>query len=316
MDSLGSIAMFVQVADSGSFSATARQLGLSSSAVGKSVARMEARLGARLFRRSTRHLSLTAEGENFLARCRRILAEVEAAEHELSASAQGPSGKLRISLPRYSGLFDQAILAFMRAYPAVELDLDFSDTLVNVLSDGYDAVVRTGALADSGLASRRLCTFRRLLVAAPAYLARQGRPATPAGLAQHAQLHYRFPATGRLEPWPLAPGDPAPACSLVCNSVEMRVFLAVQGQGIAYLPAFTVGRELAAGQLESVLDEHTQQQATFWLLWPASSHLPSRLRVLIDFLVEQLESGAPPVNPGGGDPLQALPALSEARAQR
>ena len=180
MDSLGSIAMFVQVADSGSFSATARQLGLSSSAVGKSVARMEARLGARLFRRSTRHLSLTVEGENFLARCRRILAEVEAAEQELSASSKGPSGKLRISLPRYSGLFQAAILAFMRAYPAIELDLDFSDSLVNVVSDGFDAVVRTGALEDSGLTRRRLCGFRRLLVAAPAYLAQHGWPATPA----------------------------------------------------------------------------------------------------------------------------------------
>lgn len=293
MDSLGSIAIFVQVADSGSFSATARQLGLSSSAVGKSVARMEARLGARLFRRSTRHLSPTVEGANFLARCRRILAEVEAAEQELSASSKGPSGRLRISLPRYSGLFQAAMLEFMRAYPAVELDLDFSDSLVNVVSNGFDAVVRTGALEDSGLTARRLCTFRRLLVAAPAYLAKQGRPVTRADLAQHAQLHYRFPATGRLEQWPLAPDAPAPPSAMVCNSVEMRVFLAVQGQGIAYLPAFTVERELAAGQLASVLDEYTQEQGSFWLLWPTSSHLPSRLRVFIDFLVEKLNNSGP-----------------------
>lgn len=288
MDSLGSIAMFVQVADSGSFSATARQLGLSSSAVGKSVARMEARLGARLFRRSTRHLSLTAEGEQFLARCRRILAEVEAAEQELTASSKGPSGRLRISLPRYSGLFHEVILQFMQAYPAIELDLDFSDGLVNVISDGFDAVVRTGALEDSGLTRRRLCVFRRLLVAAPSYLARQGEPTSPAQLAGHAQLHYRFPATGRLERWPLGAEEVLSMNGLVCNSVEMRVFLAVQGQGIAYLPAFTVERELAAGQLVGLLDEYTQQEASFWVLWPTSSHLPSRLRVFIDFLVEHL----------------------------
>ncbi len=293
MDSLGSIAMFVQVADSGSFSATARQLGLSSSAVGKSVARMEARLGARLFRRSTRHLSLTAEGEQFLARCRRILAEVEAAEQELSASSKGPGGRLRISLPRYSGLFHEVILQFMRAYPAIELDLDFSDGLANVISDGYDAVVRTGALEDSGLTRRRLCNFRRLLVAAPSYLARQGTPTTPAQLAGHAQLHYRFPATGRLERWPLAADEVLSVNGMVCNSVEMRVFMAVQGQGIAYLPAFTVEQELAAGQLVGLLDKYTQESASFWVLWPSSSHLPSRLRVFIDFLVEKLEDGGP-----------------------
>lgn len=292
MDSLGGIAMFVQVADSGSFSATGRLLGLSSSAVGKSVARMEARLGARLFQRSTRHLALTDEGEKFLQRCKRILAEVEAAERELSAATGAPSGRLRISLPRYSGLFEPAIAAFMLAYPAIELDLDFSDAMVNVVSDGYDAVVRTGELLDSGLTRRKLCTFRRLVVAAPAYLARHGRPAHPSELASHQRLHYRFPATGRLEAWPLADATAPPAPGMVCNSVEMRVHLAVQGQGIAYLPAFTVQRELDAGQLESVLDAHTQAPTAFWLLWPASRHTPPRLRVFIDFLVEKLHGQA------------------------
>ena len=154
-------------------------------------------------------------------------------------------------------------------------------------------MVRTGALEDSGLTRRRLCGFRRLLVAAPAYLAQHGWPATPAQLGQHRQLHYRFPATGRLEQWPLAPDAPAPPPAMVCNSVEMRVFLALQGQGIAYLPAFTVERELAAGQLESVLDEYTQEQGSFWILWPTSSHLPSRLRVFIDVLVEKLKNSGP-----------------------
>ncbi|MGK5065119.1 LysR family transcriptional regulator [Janthinobacterium sp. LB3P112] len=286
MDSLGGIAMFVQVADSGSFSATGRLLGLSSSAVGKSVARMEARLGARLFQRSTRHLALTAEGEKFLQRCKRILAEVEAAERELGESGGAPSGRLRISLPRYSGLFEPAIGAFMQAYPAI--DLDFSDAMVNIVSDGFDAAVRTGELADSGLMRRKLCTFRRLLVASPAYLARHGRPVDGAALLRHARLDYRFPATGRLEQWPLMDDSVQPAPGMVCNSLEMRVFLAVQGQGIAYLPAFAVQRELAAGQLVSLLDEHTQARTAFWLLWPASRHLPPRLRVFIDFLLEQL----------------------------
>ncbi|MFZ4875768.1 LysR substrate-binding domain-containing protein [Janthinobacterium sp. Mn2066] len=292
MEGLHGMAMFVQVADSGSFSATGRQLGLSSSAVGKSIARMEARLGVRLFQRSTRHLALTAEGAKFLDRCKRILAEVEAAEQELSESNRAPSGRLRISLPRYSGLFEPVILAFMQAYPAIELDLDFSDELVNVVGDGYDAVLRSGELDDSGLTRRRLCTFRRLLVASPGYLAQHGRPASPSELVQHTRLQYRFPATGRLETWPMADEDLPLAPGMVCNSVEMRVFLAVQGQGIAYLPAFTVQRELAAGQLETVLDDCTPQQASFWLLWPASRHMPPRLRVFIDFLVEHFNGRA------------------------
>ena len=105
------------------------------------------------------------------------MAEVEAAERELSDASSGPSGRLRISLPRYSGLFEPAIGASMQAYPAFELDLDFSDAMVNLVSDGFDAAVRTGELADSSLMRRKLCTFRRLLVASPAYLARHGRPA-------------------------------------------------------------------------------------------------------------------------------------------
>jgi DNA-binding transcriptional LysR family regulator len=117
-------------------------------------------------------------------------------------------------------------------------------------------------------------------------------------LAGHAQLHYRFPATGRLERWPLAADEVPSVNGMVCNSVEMRVFLALQGQGIAYLPAFTVERELAAGQLLRVLDEYTQEEASFWLLWPSSSHLPSRLRVFIDFLVERLGDAAVVKNGG------------------
>lgn len=145
----------------------------------------------------------------------------------------------------------------MQAYPAIELDLDFSDAMVNIVSDGFDAAVRTGELADSSLMRRKLCTFRRLLVASPAYLARHGRPADGIELMQHQRLDYRFPATGRLEQWPLMDEAVQPVPGMVCNSVEMRVYLAVQGQGVAYLPAFAVQRELAAGQLVSLLDEHT-----------------------------------------------------------
>ena len=199
MENLGSIGIFVRVAERLGFSAVARDLGVSPSAVGKAVARLEARLGVRLFHRSTRTLALTAEGEKFLERCRRILCEVEAAELEMTQASAAPRGKLRVSLPRHSGLFEPVIAEFMRRYPAVELDLDFSDRMVDVIGDGFDAVVRTGALVDSGLKRRRLGSFRRVLVGSPEYFAAHGRPHSPAELQAHTCLHYRYPSTGRLE---------------------------------------------------------------------------------------------------------------------
>lgn len=286
MDSLGSIGIFVRVAERLGFSAVARELGASPSSVGKAIARLEERLGVRLFHRSTRTLSLTTEGEKFLESCRRILSEVEAAESELTRASQEPYGKLRVSLPRHSGLFEPAITEFMQRYPAVELDLEFSDRLVDVIGEGFDVAVRTGVLADSGLKHRRLRTFRRVLVGSPAYFARHGRPEHPLDLQEHSCLHYRFPSSGRLEHWPLAgTADEQPVkppLTLVCNSVEMRIHLALNSQGIACLPDFIVGNHLREGRLQTVLENEIENSGTMWIVWPDSGHLSPKLRVFID----------------------------------
>lgn len=292
MDSLSGISVFVLVAETRSFSEAGRVLGVSASAVGKSVARMEERLKVRLFHRSTRHIALTPEGEKFLERCRRILCEVEAAELELSEATDAPHGKLRVSLPRYSGLFEQAIAGFMRQYPEVELDLDFTDRMVDVIGEGFDAVVRTGEMDDSGLKRRRLGPFRRILAASPEYLRRHGEPRRASDLRQHACLHYRYPSTGRLEKWPLKLGSDAQApelpLTLVCNSVEMRISLALGGQGIVCLPDFTIRKELATGKLRAVMEERTRGNGTMWALWPASRHASPKLRVFVDHLAQHL----------------------------
>lgn len=292
MDSLSGISVFVLVAETRSFSEAGRVLGVSPSAVGKSVARMEERLKVRLFHRSTRHIALTPEGEKFLERCRRILCEVEAAELELSEASDAPHGKLRVSLPRYSGLFETAVASFMRLYPDVELDLDFTDRMVDVIGEGYDAVIRTGEMEDSGLKRRRLGPFRRVLAASPAYLREHGSPKRAADLLRHSCLHYRYPSTGRLEKWPLKLGPDAQApelpLTLVCNSVEMRIFLALDGQGIVCLPDFTIRKELAAGQLQIVMDDRMRGGGTMWALWPASRHASPKLRVFIDHLAKHL----------------------------
>lgn len=288
MDSLSGFVVFVQVAETGSFVGAGRLLGVSASAVGKSVGRLEEKLGVCLFRRSTRSVTLTAEGALFLERSRRILAEIEAAEMELSQAAAVPRGRLRISLPMVSSPMLPVLADFMREYPEIELDLDFTDRLVDVIEEGFDAVVRAGEPADSRLVARQLGTFRSVLVASPDYLARHGSPQVPAELREHACLHYRFPHTGKLEPWELrcANGEPELQLptSMICNNIETRVRFALQGLGIAYLPAFAIQEPLSEGRLRTVLSNYVERTGIFYVLWPASKYPSPKVRALVDFL--------------------------------
>ncbi|MGA1860867.1 LysR family transcriptional regulator [Azospirillum sp. 11R-A] len=288
MDSLNGFVVFVQVAETRSFVAAGRLLGVSASAIGKSVARLEEKLGVRLFHRSTRSVTLTAEGTLFLERSRRILAEIEAAELELSQATAAPRGRLRVSLPLVSSLVLPVLGEFMREYPEIELDLDFTDRLVDVIEDGFDAVVRTGEPADSRLSARRLGRFHMRLVASPDYLARRGIPRTPTDLLQHSCLHYRFPNSGKLETWALrqTPGEPELRLptSMICNNIETRVCFALQGLGIAYLPDFSIREPLADGRLQPILADHVERTGVFHVLWPASKHPSPKVRALVDFL--------------------------------
>jgi DNA-binding transcriptional LysR family regulator len=292
MESLNAIAYFAQAAETRSFSEAGRILGVSSSAVGKSVLRLEERLGVRLFHRSTRTITLTAEGALFLERCRRILSEIEAAELELSETRQEPRGRLRVSLPLASKLVLPALTTFMRRYPAIELDVDFSDRLVDVIEEGFDVVMRTGEASDSRLMSRSLGRYRLLLVAAPHYLSAHGSPKRPADLARHACLLHRMPSTGVFERWPLQRDDDAPEwtlpVSLVCNTSEALMDVALAGLGIACLPDFMVRPALERGELVELLAAHVGHEGTFHLLWPSSKYLAPKIRVFIDCMVEAL----------------------------
>lgn len=291
MDSLGGFTVFVQVAETRSFVAAGRLLGVSASAIGKSVARLEDKLGVRLFHRSTRSITLTAEGQLFLERSRRILAEIEAAQLELSQSHAAPRGRLRVSLPLVSSLVLPVLGQFMRQYPEVELDLDFSDRMVDVIEEGFDAVVRTGEPADSRLSARKLGTFQTMLVASPAYLAQRGTPMHPGDLAGHRCLHYRYPSTGKLELWPLRVPGEAPVAlpiSMVCNNIETRVCFALQGLGIACLPDFSIREALADGRLQPLLTSYVAQTGVFHVLWPSGRQMQPKIRALVDFLSERV----------------------------
>lgn len=292
MDSLNGFVVFVKVAETRSFVAAGRLLGVSASAVGKSVARLEEKLGVRLFHRSTRSVTLTAEGALFLERSRRILAEIEAAQQELSQASAAPRGRLRVSLPMVSSLVLPVLGEFMRAFPEIELDLDFTDRRVDVIEEGFDAVVRIGNPVDSRLSARRLGSFAMQVVASPDYLALRGTPQVPADLLQHTCMHYRWPNSGKLETWALrqAPGEPELQLptSMICNNIETRVCFALQGLGVTYLPEFAIREPLADGRLQLILEDYVEHRGVFYVLWPASKHPSPKVRALVDFLCTRI----------------------------
>lgn len=293
MDSLNGIQSFVKTAELLSFVKAARALGISASAVGKNVARLEGSLNVRLFQRSTRKVNLTAEGELFYQRCRRILDDLQDAEAMLCHAAQAPRGRLRVSLPTIGYRFLLPLMpAFRNAYPEVELEMDFNDNLVDVIEEGFDVVIRSGGLADSGLMARKLGAFRFVLCAAPGYLARKGRPLALPDLESHECLRYRFVTTGKLMDWSLSANPEITQLRLptvlTLNNMEAVRMAAVDGHGIAYMPDFLVREALETGALETVLDAHMQDRGQFWALWPSRRHLSPKIRVFVDFIAERL----------------------------
>lgn len=291
MDNLNGIVAFVRTAETLSFVEAGRKLGISASAVGKAIAKLEASLGVRLFHRTTRRVSLTHEGQHFHERCHRILEELRDAEAMLSKAAQTPRGRLRVSLPVIGYRFLLPVLpAFSTRYPDVELDLDFNDRIVDVVEGGFDAVIRSGLLTDSSLMSRRLGPFRFVLCASPEYVARTGQPRTVAELAAHDCVRYRFPTTGRLQPWTFGDDDEPPRLrtSMTCNNMEALRGAVIAGFGIGFVPDFLVRDALACGSLVTVLDDLAIPPGQFSVLWPSSRQLSPKLRVFVDFMCERL----------------------------
>ncbi|WP_093178651.1 LysR family transcriptional regulator [Variovorax sp. YR266] len=289
MDSFSGLESFVRAADQLSFAKAGRQLGISASAVGKNVARLEQQLGVRLFNRTTRHTRLTQEGALFHERCRRILDELDDARAMMQDAVAAPRGRLRVSLPTIGYRFLLPILPDFKArYPEIELDLDFNDRLVDVIAEGVDVVIRSGDLVDSQLVARRLGPFQFVLVASPAYLERHGVPQVPADLTQHACLRYKFVTGGKVEEWDL-PGLPAQLPpGLLCNNMEAMLGAAVAGLGVAYMPDFLARDSLCRGELQRVLATHLVRQGQFSALWPSSRQLSPKVRAFVDFAGERM----------------------------
>ncbi|MGU3422930.1 LysR family transcriptional regulator [Methylobacterium sp. D54C] len=299
MDRLTGLTAFVRTADLGSFVAAGRVLGLSASAVGKAVTKLENQLGVRLVQRSTRSLRLTEEGRAFHERCRRILDDLDDAHESLQRTREVPRGRIRVSCPVIAYHFLVPVLPdFMALYPEIGLDLDFSDRIVDLIEEGVDVAIRSGQLPDSRLVARALRPFQLLLFASPAYLERYGTPHCPRDLSDHRGIAFRYPNSGKLQDWPLRrpEGEVEPRIHhvMTCNNMEALRGAVTRSLGIGCMPDFLAAESVRAGALVPVLSDHLDAPGQFNLIWPSSRHLSPKVRVLVDFLGQHLFSNGDP----------------------
>jgi DNA-binding transcriptional LysR family regulator len=283
------LAIFAKVTELRSFAAASAELGLSKATVSKAVTRLEARLGARLFNRTSRRLALTDAGQKLSAHATRLLLDGEAAESEALARSVTPRGLVRLAVPMTFGVKAVAPILpdFLRQYPDVAIDLHLSDAMVDLIGEGFDAGLRIASLPDSSLIARRLCAMPRYTVAAPAYLKRHGRPTHPMHLAQHRCLGYAYLTTPDVWRYTNAAGEQAsvrPAGPLRVNNGEALLPALLAGLGIADLPDFIVGDAIASGEVEVILKGWKLAEGAVHLVTPPGGPRPVRVEVLADFL--------------------------------
>ena len=280
---------FSSVLELGSFRAAARQRGTSPSAVSKQVRALEERLGVRLLDRTTRSVAPTEAGLAFHERVRSILEDVRDAEQGVAAQDAEPAGRVRLSLPMDFGRrhLVEPLAHFAAAHPRLELAVEMGDRFVDPIEEGFDLVVRIGALGDSSLVARRLAWCRRVLCAAPSYLAANGTPQTPADLRRHRRIGFAYEAerTWRFRgPHGRTLRSSAPVRHQT-NGGEMLRALLLEGQGISLAPTFLVADDLRAGRLQTVLTDALDADVPIHALYPHRRHLAAKVRAVVDFLV-------------------------------
>jgi len=295
---VGSIELFCAAAEYRSFTAAASAVGVTPAAVSRSVSRLEARLGARLFVRTTRQISLTEEGRRYFEQCRQALGQLIDAERAITGLQDRPSGVLRISVPTTYGHHRVLPLlpAFRARYPEVRVDLHISNRNIDFVDEGYDLAIRAREPAHSSFVARKLEDAELVVVAAPAYLERNGVPDSIASLARHDCINFVLPSTGRPIPWLLREdgkvGEVAPTGNYcLYEDVLAGVTLARSGAGLFQAYRFTIEEELRNNALVEVLAAHGGCSRPFSVLYPHGRHLSLKVRAFVDFLVEALRQG-------------------------
>ena len=295
-DTLKDIPIFVAAVEAGSFAQAAIRLHLSRSAVGKSIARLEQRLGVRLFQRTTRSQRLTDSGALFYERCLRALEEIRGAESLLETGKQQVSGRLRVAMPVLFGRQCVAplLIELAQEHPGLDLEMSFSDRVVDLVEEGFDMAVRNGTLQDSSvLVARRLGEHRMVLCAAPEYLLKKGQPQSLADLTQHAAINYL--RAGRVLSWQLMDNAGTshtftPRSSLNMDDLQAICDAALAGHGIAWLPCWMVSKEIHQGKLVPLLKQAPEVRFDVHAVWQQTPHLPLRVRMAIDTLASRLPS--------------------------
>lgn len=289
MDRLTAMRVFVTVVDEGGFTAAARKLRLSKSAVSTLMRDLEAKLGTALLNRTTRRMSLTEAGMRFKARAEQILADVEEAEREATALTHRPRGLLRVSAGVSFGIqhLGRTMVDFAKLYPEVNIDLSLTDRFIDLVDEGIDVAIRIGRLTDSTLIARRLSHTHRIVCAAPSYLEKHGRPKRPEDLSHHNCLGYNLLTSG--DSWRFlvqgAVTEIAVKGSLSTNNGDLLRDAAAQGLGLYYAPTFIVHEDLRAGRLVPLLETYVLPPLDIHAVFPASRFISAKVRSFIDHLV-------------------------------
>ncbi|WJV55315.1 LysR family transcriptional regulator [Pectobacteriaceae bacterium CE90] len=295
MDSFRSINAFVHAAELSSYAAAARVLGISPSAIAKSVARLEDDLGVRLFHRTTRSIGLTEEGNVFYERCKFILGEIRDTKALIAETRAFPKGKLHVSVPQIFGhtLLMPLLPKFLGKYPDVQLDIDFEDRVVDLIAEGVDIAVRSGELADNRLVGRKLGEQYFVVCASKKYIESNGTPSTPTELMNHHCIHFKYPTSGRIASWSFIKPyeDLDLPRDLIFNNTHAGLRAAIEGLGIAHLPVYVAEEAFKKKSLIPLLTQFMSPLGSMSLIWPSNRHLSPKVRAFSDFISNELSSG-------------------------
>jgi len=293
IDLLDGIAAFVGVMDAGSFTAAAQALGHSTSYISKEITRLEKRLGSRLLNRTTRTISLTDAGRAYYERCSQIIIDAENAERSISHLQETPSGLLRLnSSISFGSTYLLGILGqFMHQYPEIKLEVDFNDRFIDIISEGYDVVIRVGEIKDSNLIARKFTSSRAVVVASPDYLKRNGCPQSAEELSQHECIAYSLLPTPKT--WSFYKEGVRSNITfeprVMCNNAEIEVSMVMQGIGITRIPLFICEKEIQNGNLQIILDDYDSIEYDIFAVFPHRQYLTAKVRAFVDFLVDAFQ---------------------------